>query len=138
MLKHYTVLVYVFVVLLVTMPPPKKKNGPAKPVRQKISIEVKQFAIEKYNQNVANKDICAMIKERFKIEVGSSTVATWNTEKSRNRIEAMGVDKITSKELRVNQQQRSRIIVDMEYFLVMYIERQQDKSSFFHCSNMEY
>ena len=69
-----------------------------------------------------------MILKRFKIKVVSSTVATWNTEKSRKRIEAMGVDKITSKELRVNQKQRSHIIVDMEYFLVMYIERQQDNS----------
>ena len=128
MLKHYTVLVYVFVVLLVTMAPPKKKNGPAKPARQSIPIEVKQFAIEKYDQKVQNKYICAMILKRFKIKVVSSTVATWNTEKSRKRIEAMGVDKITSKELRVNQIQRSHIIVDMEYFLVIYIERQQHNS----------
>ena len=54
MLKHYTVLVYAFVVLLVTMAPPKKKNGPAKHSRQKIPIEVKQFAIEKYDQKVRN------------------------------------------------------------------------------------
>ena len=41
---------------------------------------------------------------------------------------ALGVDKITSKELRINQQQRTRLMVDMEYFLVLYIERQQDNS----------
>ena len=81
MLKNHTILVYVFVVLLVTMAPPKKKNGPAKHLRQKIPIEVKQFAIEKYDQKVQNKDICAMILKRFKIKVVSSTVATWNTKK---------------------------------------------------------
>ena len=79
MLKHFTVLVYVFVVLLVTMTCPKKKKrpaNPAKPTRQKISIEVKPFAIEKYDQNVKNKGICALILKRFKIKVISSTVAT--------------------------------------------------------------
>ena len=79
MLKHFTVLVYVFVVLLVTMARPKKKKGPAKPTRQKISIEVKQFAIEKYDQKMKNKDICALIWKRFKKKVIASTVATWYT-----------------------------------------------------------
>ena len=41
---------------------------------------------------------------------------------------AMGVDNITSNELRVNQKQRTRLIIDMEHFLVLYIERQQDNS----------
>ena len=41
-----------------TMASPKKKKGTAKPdksKRQKISIEVKQFVIEKYDQNVKIK-----------------------------------------------------------------------------------
>ena len=41
---------------------------------------------------------------------------------------ALGVNKITSKEVRINQQQRTRLMIDMEHFLVMYIERQQDNS----------
>ena len=100
---------------------------PKKRQRQNISVEVKQFALEKYDQKVRTIDICAMIKKRFKLEVSSSTVSTWNTPEYRKKIEAMGVDKITSKELRVNMKQRPRILVDMEYFLVIYIERQQDK-----------
>ena len=108
------------------MAPPKKKKGP--PARQKIPIEIKQFAIDKYDQKVKNSEICAMILKRFKVTVCSSTVSTWNTPKAREKIAAMGVDNITSKEIRINQVQRPRIIVDMEFFLLMYIERQQDNS----------
>ena len=113
--------------LVVTMAK-KKKKGTAKPKKQTISIEVKQFTIEKYDQKMKNKDICALIWKRFKKKVIASTVSTWNTPKNRKKIEAMGVDKITSKEVRVNQQQRTCLMIDMEHFLVMYIERQQDNS----------
>ena len=108
-----------------------KKKGtakPDKPKRQSISIEIKQFAIEMYDQKKKNNEICALIWRRYKKKVIASTVATWYHPKNRAKIEAMGVDKITSKEVRINQQQRTRLMIDMEHFLVMYIERQQDNS----------
>ena len=107
-----------------------KKKGTAKPdkKRQSISIEIKQFAIEMYDQKKKNSEIIAMIWKRYKKKVIASTVATWNTPENRAKIMAMGVDNITSNELRVNQKQRTRLIIDMEHFLVLYIEHQQDNS----------
>ena len=115
-----------FVVILVTMAPSKKKMVPGKGKRQKISLEVKDYALDKYDEGIRNQDIIVMIKKRFGIEVTSSTVSTW--KKDREKIRSMGVDKFTCKEIRVNPSQRSRILIDMEYFLVMYILRHQDNS----------
>ena len=104
-----------------------RKSGKGRE-RQQHSIEIKQFAIEKHKNKVKNSVICAEILKTFKVKVSSSssTVATWYHPKNISKIEAMGVDNITSKESRVNQVQRPHILVDMEYFLLMYIERQQD------------
>ena len=82
-----------------------KKKRTAKPdmKRQSIPIEIKQLAIEMYDQKKKNSEIIAMIWGRYKKEVIASTVATWNTPENRVKIMAMGVDNITSKELIVNQ-----------------------------------
>ena len=118
--------------LVVTMAKNKKnkKKGTAKPdkKRQSIPIEIKQLAIEMYDQKKKNSEIIAMIWRRYKKKVIASTVATWYHPKNRAKIMALGVDKITSKEVRINQQQMTRLMIDMEHFLVMYIERQQDNS----------
>ena len=59
--------------------------------------------------------------------MSSSTVATWYCAKNRARIRRLGVDNITGTEVRVNQSQRIRLLIDTEHFLMLFIERQQDK-----------
>ena len=82
-----------FVVILVTMAPSKKKMVPGKRKRQKISLEVKDYALDKYDEGIRNQDIIVMIKKRFNIEVTSSTVSTW--KKDRDKIRSVGIDKLT-------------------------------------------
>ena len=89
-------------------------------------MEVKAFALDKYDEGIKQLKIIAMIKKRFGYTVIPSTVSTW--KKNSDRIRSVVIDKFTSKELRVNPSQRPRILIDMEYFLVMYIIRQQDNS----------
>ena len=79
-----------------------------------------------YDEGIRKQDIIVMIQKRFGIEVIPSTVSTW--KKDRDKIRSVGIDKFTCKEIRVNPSQRARILIDMEYFLVMYILRQQDNS----------
>ena len=106
-----------------------KGKGTANPDKQRRShqVEIKQLAIEMKDQKKKNGEIIAEILKRYKKKVSSSTVATWYNEKNRDKIMRLGVDNITSSEVRVNQIQRTRLVIDMEHFLAMYIERQQDK-----------
>ena len=90
-------------------------------------IEIKQLAIVLKDQNKRNQEIIAKIRKRYKIKLPSSTVSTWYNAKNRERIRNMGVDHITGTEVRVNQLQRTRHLIDTEHFLMLFIERQQDK-----------
>ena len=79
------------------MAPSKKKMVPTKRKRQPIPLEVKAFALDKYDEGIKQLKIIAMIKKRFGYTVIPSTVST--RKKNSDRIRSVVIDKFTSKEL---------------------------------------
>ena len=58
--------------------------------------------------------------------MSSSTVATWYKADNMKKMEAHGVNALTGQEKRVNITQRLKILVDIEHFLGVYIDRQNE------------
>ena len=111
------------------MPPIKRAKGPKKQgtrCRQSYTLEQKQFAINLRKSGKANREIIKALKDKFGLTVKSSSVATMYNAKNMKKIEAHGVTALTGQEKRVNPIQRPRILVDMEHFLGVYIERQNE------------
>ena len=104
---------------------PTKKNKTAnkgrkvKATRKGYPIKIKTFARQlKTFDKLSNSQIKKKIKEKFGMNVPSSTLSTWWNAKNMQIVANMPQDRLNVSDKRINPTQRPDVIVDMETILV--------------------
>ena len=106
-------------------PPQKKVKIIKKNKRQKWTVEQKNHARELKKQGKQPQEIIKIFKEKYKVEVRPSTLATWYNTSNMARHEQRGPTNtsMASVETHVNPSQRPTIVIDMEFALVQQVKK---------------
>ena len=112
-------------------PPQKKVKIIKKNKRQKWTVVQKNHARELKKQGKQPQEIIKIFKEKYKVEVRPSTLATWYNTSNMARHEQRGPTNtsMASVETHVNPTQRPTIVIDMEFALVQQVKKSNNSGT---------